>query len=90
MELVQSGTGWVARRDAPDLAVREQSDGTWVAYDGQGRTYLFAVVDPALAGANLWLLKSITGTGGSRVQLDYNITSPRSERSPVARSTSRA
>ncbi|HSR98665.1 MAG TPA: hypothetical protein VLM79_16530, partial [Kofleriaceae bacterium] len=76
IELVQSGTGWVARRDAPDLVVREQGDGTWVAYDGQSRTYLFTVADPTLTGANLWLLKSITGTGGSRVQLDYSINSP--------------
>src|SRR5678815_2403308 len=76
MELVQTSSGWVARRDAPDLAVREQADGTWVAYDGQGRTYLFTVAHPALTGVNLWLLKSITGTGGSQVQLDYSITSP--------------
>jgi hypothetical protein len=76
MVLVQTASGWVAQRDAPDLDVREQGDGTWVAYDGQGRTYLFAVVEPLLTGANLWLLKTITGTGGSRVQLDYSITAP--------------
>src|SRR5262249_54495788 len=64
------------RRDAPDLAIREQTDGSWVMYDGQGRTYTFTTVSSALSGANLWLLTTITGVGGSRVQLDYNITTP--------------
>src|SRR5689334_8414832 len=75
-DLVRNASGWVARRDAPDIAVREQSDGTWVMFDGQGRTYTFTTVSSALTGANLWLLKTITGVGGSRVELDYNITTP--------------
>jgi hypothetical protein len=44
MILVRTASGWVAQRDAPDLRIREQGDGTWVMYDGQGRTYLFTVV----------------------------------------------
>src|SRR5262245_37502365 len=75
-ELGKTASGWVGRRDAPDIAGREQSDGTWVMYDGQGRTYTFTTVSSALSGANLWLLKTITGVGGSRVELDYSITTP--------------
>src|SRR5262249_44628336 len=76
LELVKTASGWVARRDAPDIAVREQADGTWLMFDGQGRTYTFTTVSSALNGANLWLLKTITGVGGSRVQLDYSVTTP--------------
>jgi len=47
-----------------------------IVFDGQGRTYSFAAVSSALAGANLWLLKSITGVGGSKVELDYGVTTP--------------
>src|SRR6185436_11951105 len=43
--------------------------------DGQGRTYSFTV-SPTMNGATLWLLSSITGVGGSKVQLDYSITTP--------------
>jgi len=38
MDLVQTASGWAARRDAPDILVRQQGDGTWVMFDGQGRT----------------------------------------------------
>lgn len=76
LELVRSASGWVARRDAPDILVREQGDGTWVMFDGRGQTYSFTTVSSALTGANLWLLKTITGVGGSQVSLDYNITTP--------------
>src|SRR5262245_30552087 len=38
LELVNTASGWVARRDAPDIKVREQ-DSTWTMFDGQGRTY---------------------------------------------------
>jgi RHS repeat-associated protein len=75
LELVKAGTDWVARRDAPDLIVREQVDGSWVAFDGHGRTYRFAETSFRLAGANVWLLAEISGPGGSRVRLDYNIRS---------------
>jgi hypothetical protein len=66
-ELVRTASGWGARRDAPEMDVREQLDGTWVMYDGQGRTYTFTTVSSSLAGANLWLLKTIAGVGGSSV-----------------------
>ena len=75
MTLVQTASGWAARRDAPGVLVRQQGDGTWVMFDGQGRTYSFTV-SPAMNGASLWLLTSITGVGGSTVQLDYSITTP--------------
>lgn len=75
MDLVRTGTDWVARHDAPDILVRQQTDGTWVMFDGQGRTYSFSVVaTPGNPAAAMWLLKSITGVGGSQVVLDYNIT----------------
>jgi RHS repeat-associated protein len=76
MILVQTASGWVAQRDAPDLLIREQGDGTWVMYDGQGRTYLFTAADPALAGADLWHLASVTGPGGNKVALGYTVGSP--------------
>jgi RHS repeat-associated protein len=56
--------------------VREQTDGTWVAFDGQGRTYRFAATAPALAAAGLFLLQDINGPGGSNVHLDYAIATP--------------
>jgi hypothetical protein len=76
LNLVQTASGWVAQRDAPDLDIREQGDGTWVVYDGQGRTYLFAVAAPALAGAGIWHLASITGPGGNNVSLTYAAGNP--------------
>jgi hypothetical protein len=66
----------VARRDAPTIEVRERGDGTWVMFDGHGRTYRFAQISSALAGKNLWLLQDVTGPGGSKVQLDYSIATP--------------
>jgi hypothetical protein len=44
-------------------------------FDGQGRTYSFTV-SPTMNGGTLWLLSSITGVGGSKVQIDYSITTP--------------
>jgi YD repeat-containing protein len=75
LDLVQTASGWAARRDAPDILVRQQGDGTWVMFDGQGRTYSFTV-SPTMNGGTLWLLSSITGVGGSKVQIDYSITTP--------------
>jgi len=38
MDLLPLTTGdWIARNDDAQLQVRSQSDGSWVAYDGQGR-----------------------------------------------------
>jgi RHS repeat-associated protein len=75
LDLVETASGWAARRDAPDILVRQQGDGTWVMFDGQGRTYSFTV-SPTMNGASMWLLTSITGVGGSKVQLDYSVTAP--------------
>ncbi|HEU4730973.1 MAG TPA: hypothetical protein VFT22_23930, partial [Kofleriaceae bacterium] len=76
MILVRTATGWAAQRDAPDLAIREPGDGTWVVFDGQGWTYLFTAADPALAAAGLWHLASVTGPGGNKVALGYTIDHP--------------
>jgi hypothetical protein len=77
LDLVQTGSDWVARRDAPDILVRQQSDGTWMLFDGQGRTYSFTVAaTPGNPAAAMWLLKRIAGVGGSKVELDYSVTTP--------------
>ncbi|HEY6177082.1 MAG TPA: RHS repeat-associated core domain-containing protein [Kofleriaceae bacterium] len=76
IDLVRTATGWIARAGAPDLQVRDQGDDTWVAYDGQGRTYLFAASSTVLAGTGIWLLQDVTSTTGGKVHLDYNITAP--------------
>ncbi|RKH73676.1 RHS repeat domain-containing protein [Corallococcus aberystwythensis] len=74
LELVPQGTRWVARRDAPEVSLLEQS-GTWVMYDGQGQTWTF--VEPAeLAGTGFWLLDTIRGPGNSVVKLDYAVGTP--------------
>jgi RHS repeat-associated protein len=72
MDLLPKGDTWIARYDAPDLSLREQN-GTWVMYDGRGMTWTF-VEPPALAGAGLWLLSSIHGSGNNAVQLEYDIS----------------
>jgi hypothetical protein len=76
IDLVRTATAWVARRDAPAIEVHERSDNTWVMFDGHGRTYRFAQISSALAGKNLWLLQDVTGPGGSKVVLDYSVTTP--------------
>src|SRR5262249_36952953 len=73
VDLVATASGWSARRDDVALQVRDQGNGNWVAYDGQGRTYLFGTVSPALTGTGLSLLHDVTGVGGSQVHLDYSI-----------------
>src|SRR6185369_16271451 len=43
LDLVPTSTSWVARRDAPQLRVVEDTAGaTWTAYDGEGLTYTFS------------------------------------------------
>jgi hypothetical protein len=74
LDLVRKGQVWVSRHDGPEITLREQN-GTWVLFDGQGRTYVF-IEPPALAGAGLWLLDSVSGAGGTNVQLEYEITTP--------------
>jgi hypothetical protein len=86
LDLVRTAAGWVAQRDAPDLAIREQNDGTWVVFDGGGRTYQFTVAAPALSGVGLWHLAAITGPGGSKVALNYTVGAPTIAGTPDAAS----
>lgn len=72
LDLVPYGGAWVARSGTPQFTARE-SGGTWVAYDGEGRTYTF-IRPPGLSGTGLWLLKSITTAGAASLQLTYQIT----------------
>jgi hypothetical protein len=74
LDFVRKGADWVARHDAPELVLREQN-GTWLLYDGRGLTWTFTAPSP-LAGAGLWLLSSVAGPGGNRVQLDYDVGTP--------------
>ena len=76
IDLVRTATAWVGRHDATDIEVRQQSDGSWVMYDGRGLTYTFALVSSALANTNIWLLTDITGAAGAKVHLDYTIATP--------------
>ena len=70
IELISNGgTTWIARRDAPSLLLREQA-GSWVLYDGQGRTYTFTQ-PVVISETGLWLLTTVTGAGGSKVLLEY-------------------
>ncbi len=72
VELVPKGSVWVARSGTLELTVRE-SAGSWLAYDGKGRTYTF--IRPAnLGSTGLWLLKSVSVAGGANIQLTYQIT----------------
>src|ERR1051325_7131614 len=68
---------WIARNDDVQLRVQHTVDTnanteTWVAYDGQGRTYTFA----AISGTGIWLLQDITAIGGGKVHLEYEIATP--------------
>jgi len=54
--------------------VRESGD-SWVAYDGMGRTYTF-MRPLAFGSTGFWLLKSITGPKGERLELTYETTLP--------------
>src|SRR5688572_27280655 len=57
------GSDWVARHDATDLLLREQSNGTWILTDASSH-----------ATWGLWLLESIEAPGnGGRVRLAYAI-----------------
>ena len=75
IDLVRTATAWVAR-NTPGVEVRQQGDGTWVLFDAMGRTYLFSSPSAALGGTGISLLTDITGVGGSKVHLDYTITTP--------------
>ena len=76
MELLPKGSGfvgyWFARSGTLELIARENA-GSWRVYDGQGRIYTF--VCPASLGATgLWLLQSVSASGGASVQLTYRIS----------------
>lgn len=75
-----ANTAWVARRGGSQVEVRAGADGIMLMYDGEGRTYSFSSQSPLVGGrlvdGNLYLLKSITSTGGNRVELGYSITAP--------------
>lgn len=73
MDLVRTANGWVARQDDPQMVVRDQGDGTWIAFDGRGWKYVFAALSPSLSGSGLWHLASITGPGGNSVTLTYTV-----------------
>jgi RHS repeat-associated protein len=74
LELVQHGTRWVSQRGSPDLAAAEAANG-WVLYDSEGRTYEFTAPG-ALASTGLFLLTTILGSGGGKVELAYDIGTP--------------
>lgn len=73
IDLVRTATAWVARRDTADLEVRHQGDGSWVLFDGQGRTYRFTSPSSLLTGTGIFLLTDVTGLAGSNVHLDYSV-----------------
>lgn len=37
LDLTPNGAAWAARRDAPELEVRQQDASTWIAFDGRRR-----------------------------------------------------
>jgi RHS repeat-associated protein len=71
-ELVQDASTWVARYGTLEMVVRQNGD-SWLAYDGKGRTYTF-VRPSEIGSAGFWLLKSVSGAGGTIIQLTYQIT----------------
>lgn len=74
VELLPQGPNWVARIGTLELQVH-QDGSRWLAYDGQGRTYIFTGI-AILPGEGLWLLTEIDGVAGSKVELNYQITTP--------------
>jgi hypothetical protein len=71
LELQQEGTStlWYAHSGTLALQVRHTGP-TWVAQDGTGNKFTFE--RPAAFGATgLWLLTSVSGAGGARVELSY-------------------
>jgi RHS repeat-associated protein len=70
-DLLHDGDTWVARTGTLEIAVRQSGD-TWLAYDGNGRTYSF-VRPPQLGATGLWLLQSISGPDNTSVRLTYQV-----------------
>jgi RHS repeat-associated protein len=72
VELIPSGTVWVARTGTLELTARQDGD-RWRVHDGEGRMYTF--VRPAqLPHTGLWLLKSIE-VAGAGLELFYQLDS---------------
>src|SRR5262249_35166585 len=72
IELMRDGAAWVARSGTLELTVKQSAD-SWLAYDGEGRTYRFT--HPTELGyTGLWLLESVTAPGGAQIQLTYDVS----------------
>ena len=81
MEMLVQGDRdhWIARND-PTMTMTAD-EGTWRVVDGNGISYkfvkdarLYATGGPGIADpGGLWLLDSIQGTAGAKVQLDYKV-----------------
>jgi hypothetical protein len=80
-DLIRNGadTAWLARRDNPQLEVRDVGGGVLEMVDGTGLRYSFSSdghssdgsdVGP-LDNGNLYLLRDIFGPGGANVHLEY-------------------
>lgn len=74
MDMVQMGAEWVARHGATDITLRKAGN-NWRVFDGEGLTYTF-FQNPRLSGTGLWLLDSISGSGGAKLVLLYDIQNP--------------
>src|SRR5262249_21759582 len=74
LDMVPKGTDWVARVGAMQLTLRAVGS-VWKLFDGEGHTYTFSQ-DVKLAGTGLYLLNSITGSGGSSLVVTYDIQLP--------------
>ena len=73
-------TGWVARRNAAQLEVRDVGGGVLEMYDGKGLRYSFSSA-PSGAGqpldhGNYYLLQDVFGPGGTQVHLTYTFGAP--------------
>ena len=76
VDLVPSSNGGLVARDGTlALNVIARSDGTFVAYDGRGLTYVFEQ-PTELIRMDMWLLRTISTAGGNTVSLEYTYTTP--------------
>jgi hypothetical protein len=75
LELVRNGSDWVARSGTLEITARESAS-SWLAYDGQGRTYRFTR-PTGLGSTSLWLLESVSVAGGASIELTYEIGTTR-------------
>ncbi len=76
-DLVRNGadTAWVGRRGNTQVEVRSDGNGKLVMYDGNGLTYAFTsrggASSSVLDNGDFYLLRDITGPGGTRMHLEY-------------------